>query len=62
MKSKIHDFFQAVFIITLIIYIGIWLTVSYVGVYVTYVAGPILLISGLFMYIFSPKEGKDQKI
>ena len=60
MKSKIHDFFQAIFFITLVIYIGIWLTVSYVGVYVTYFAGPILLISGIMMYLFSTDD-KDNK-
>lgn len=56
MRNKIHDFFQAVFIITLLIYIAIWMTVSYIGVYVTYVAGPIIFISGIMMYLFKTKE------
>lgn len=60
MKAKIHDFFQAVFVITLLLYIGIWVTVSYVGVYVTYVAGPVLFISGMIMYLFREKEPNSQ--
>lgn len=47
MKSRIHNKALAVFLVTLALYVFIWATVSYVGVYVTYVAGPILLCSGL---------------
>lgn len=56
MKQRIHNFFSFIFWLTLIIYIGIWFTVSYIGVYVTYVAAPVLLISGIFAYITSSKE------
>jgi len=60
MIKKIHDFFQAVFVITLLIYIGIWITVSYIGVYVTYVAAPILFISGVMMYFCGEKENDEK--
>ena len=64
MIKKIHDFFQALLVITLLIYIGIWVTVSYVGVYVTYVAAPIIFISGVMMYLCGEKEndGKNTKL
>lgn len=40
---------------TLGVYMLIWATVSYIGVYVTYVAGPVLLLSGLLAYSCAPK-------
>lgn len=49
MKNWIHHKAKIIFGFTLAIYLLIWLTVSYVGVYVTYVAGPILLISGVIL-------------
>lgn len=51
MKRWIHSKATFIFILTLIIYILIWCTVSYVGVYVTYVAGPILLTSGFLSWV-----------
>lgn len=56
MKRALHSFFSTVFWVTLLIYIGIWCTVSYIGVYVTYVAGPILLISGIMSLLTGEKE------
>lgn len=44
------------FLGTLAVYILIWLTVSYVGVYVTYVAAPMLVISGLIAWFTSPSN------
>lgn len=54
MKNWIHTRSLGLFCLTLVIYILIWLTVSYVGVYVTYVAGPILLVSGIIAWLTSP--------
>lgn len=56
MKQRIHNFFSFIFWLTLVIYIGIWFTVSYIGVYVTYVAAPTLLISGIIAYLSSDKD------
>ena len=56
MRRWIHDKASVIFWITLAIYILIWLTVSYVGVYVTYVAGPVLLISGALAWLTSSSE------
>lgn len=54
MKKWIHQKSSIIFWVTLMVYILIWMTVSYVGVYVTYVAGPILVISGVIMWLSSP--------
>lgn len=51
MKRWIHSKATFIFVLTLIIYVLIWCTVSYVGVYVTYVAGPILLTSGFLSWV-----------
>ena len=56
MKKWIYNKASVIFWITLAIYILIWLTVSYVGVYVTYVAGPVLLVSGAVAWLTSPSE------
>jgi len=56
MRNWIHGKASVVFWLTLAIYILIWLTVSYVGVYVTYVAGPILVVSGAIAWFTSPSE------
>ena len=58
MKNWLYEKSQAVFFVTLAIYIIIWCTVSYIGVYVTYVAGPLLLMSGVTMWLSSPKDEK----
>lgn len=58
MRKWLNNTASAVFFITLGVYILIWLTVSYVGVYVTYVAGPLLILSGLVMY-FTEEEEKS---
>jgi hypothetical protein len=56
MKNWLHEKSSVVFWVTLVVYIIIWCTVSYVGVYVTYVAGPLLVISGATMWLSSPKD------
>ena len=56
MKKWIYNKASVIFWITLAIYILIWLTVSYVGVYVTYVAGPVLVVSGAVAWLTSPSE------
>lgn len=50
MKATIHKRSSEIFFGTLGIYLLILVTVTYVGVYVTYVAGPVLLVSGLLAY------------
>jgi hypothetical protein len=60
MKARLHGVTSVIFWTTLSIYILIWLTVSYIGVYVTYVAGPLLFVTGLLAYATSPKD--DQKV
>ncbi len=57
MRKWLYEKSSAVFWVTLGIYILIWCTVSYLGVYVTYVAGPLLLISGVIMLLSSKKDG-----
>lgn len=42
------------FLGNLSVYLLIWLTVSYVGVYVTCMAGPILLVSGFILWVTMP--------
>lgn len=54
MKNWIHRKSKVIFLITLAVYLLIWLTVSYVGVYVTYIAGPILLVSGVLSWLTMP--------
>ena len=44
---------------TLILYIITLCTVSYVGVYLTYIAIPIIIISGLIMKMTKPKFKKE---
>jgi len=56
LRDWLYERSQGIFFLTLIIYILIWCTVSYIGVYVTYVAGPILFITGVVMLFTSPKD------
>lgn len=56
MRNWLHEKSSAIFWVTLIVYIIIWATVSYIGVYVTYVAGPVLVLSGITMLLSAPKE------
>ena len=49
-----------VFWMTLILYIITLCTVSYVGVYLTYVAIPLIVISGLIMMIAKPQPKTQQ--
>jgi uncharacterized membrane protein HdeD (DUF308 family) len=58
MRCWIYEKSLAVFFITLTIYTLIWLTVSYIGVYVTYVAGPTLIASGIIAWVTAPSEKK----
>ncbi len=59
MKKWLHDKASAVFWVTLIMYILIWCTVSYVGVYVTDVAGPLLVLSGITIWFTGPKPDEE---
>lgn len=61
MKKWIYEKSLAVCLGALALYILIWCTVSYIGVQVTYVMGPIILISGLMAYFCSPSEQKTNR-
>ncbi|ROP62529.1 hypothetical protein EDF81_1023 [Enterobacter sp. BIGb0383] len=54
-----HSLSKYVFYSTLILYILTLLTVSYVGVYLTYVAIPVIVVSGLLMKMFSKKSSRS---
>jgi len=62
MRKWFHEKSQVLFFLTLFVYIGIWATVSYIGVYVTYVAAPVLIVSGAVMVLTRPKETLEQSI
>ncbi len=51
-----HDKAGFVFYTTLVLYLITLYTVSYVGVYLTYVALPVIVISGLIMYWTAPED------
>lgn len=53
---------SSVFFTTLILYIITLLTVSYVGVYLTYVAIPLIVISGLIMKFSKPNQQSQEII
>jgi len=57
MKTWLYQKSISVFLFTLAVYILIWCTASYIGVYVTYIAGPVLVLSGLLAYWCAPGEG-----
>ncbi len=51
-----HKTAEIVFFLTLILYLITLFTVPYVGVYLTYIALPVIVISGLLMYWTRPKK------
>jgi len=51
-----------VFWITLFLYIATLLTVSYVGVYLTYIAIPLIILSGLIMKFSTPSKRSQEII
>lgn len=51
-----------VFYTTLILYVLILLTVSYVGVYLTYVAIPVIVVSGLLMKLLGKRKSKSEEV
>ncbi|MEI4976837.1 hypothetical protein U1437_21640, partial [Aeromonas caviae] len=56
MKKWIYEKSLAICLGALALYILIWCTVSYIGVQVTYVLGPIILMFGLIAYFTAPSE------
>lgn len=61
MKKWIYEKSLAIFLGAFALYILIWCTVSYIGVQVTYVLGPIILIFGLIAYFAAPSENLTDK-
>jgi len=51
-----HDKAVFVFVTTLVLYLITLFTVPYVGVYLTYVALPVIIISGLIMHLTTPTD------
>lgn len=51
-----HEKANFVFWITLVLYLITLFTVSYVGVYLTYIALPVIIISGFIAYVTRPKD------
>ena len=56
MRESIFKASMVIFLLTLTIYLITLSTVSYVGVYLTYVAIPVIVISGLFAYLSRPED------
>ena len=50
------------FYTTLILYVPTLLTVSYVGVYLTYVAIPVIVVSGLLMKLLGKRKSKSGEV
>ncbi|EMJ6428656.1 hypothetical protein RJO18_001600 [Enterobacter hormaechei] len=51
-----------IFYTTLILYVLTLLTVSYVGVYLTYVAIPVIVVSGLLMKLLGKSKSKSGEV
>ncbi len=47
---------MVIFLLTLAIFVLTLMTVSYVGVYLTYVAVPVIVVFGSLAYFLDPKE------
>lgn len=56
MKVWIHNKLTVIFWVTLAIYALIWVTASYIGVYITYIAAPMLLMSGVLAWLTAPGD------
>ena len=56
-----HEKANFVFTLTLILYLITLFTVSYVGVYLTYIALPVIVISGLILYMTEPKNNTTEQ-
>jgi hypothetical protein len=56
MPRSMHKTFQFIFIITLALYLVTLLAVPYVGVYLTYGAIPVIVLSGILANWLEPKE------
>jgi len=54
------DFFDAVFGLSLLLFILTLIFVSYVGVYLTYIAIPIIVISGAISNFCDKRSGDDK--
>lgn len=55
LKKWLYKFSSVVFALTLATYVLTLITVSYVGVYLTYVAVPVIIIFGVLAYFLAPK-------
>lgn len=53
---------EVCFYTTLILYVLTLLTVSYVGVYLTYVAIPVIVVSGLLMKLLGKRKSKSGEV
>ena len=55
----IYKTFKFIFVGTLILFVLTLIFAPYVGVYLTYFAIPVILISGLFTYWLEPKKPQE---
>lgn len=60
MRKSLHNFCLGICLVTLALYLLTLATVSYVGVYLTYVAIPVIIVSGLFAYWLEPKKREEE--
>ncbi|WP_157532763.1 hypothetical protein [Moritella dasanensis] len=60
MKNWLHDKCSVIFLITLVVYLATLYFVSFVGVLLTYIAVPIIVVTGVLAYATRPanKKGK----
>lgn len=60
MKNWLHDKCSVIFLITLVVYLATLYFVSFVGVLLTYIAVPIIVVTGGLAYATRPvnKKGK----
>ncbi len=56
LKKFLYKSSLVIFLFTLSIYVLTLMTVSYVGVYLTYVAVPVIIVFGSLAYFLAPKE------
>lgn len=59
MRAWLYKVSSVIFVATLAAYLLVWATVSYVGVYITYVAVPIMVVSGLLAFWCAPLDQKE---
>lgn len=60
MKNWLYKTCSFIFGLTLVIYLITLYFVSYVGVYITYIAIPIIIFTGFIAYITQPNDDQNK--